>query len=79
MGLPTKTPFKSLGIIGSASTIVSSLIALAEWYNANQDLIMDTKTAVVALWVALASGVVSLVGRWRARLPISLTGEKVKE
>lgn len=79
MGLPTKSPFKSFGAISSFTSIASTMFAIVQWYTANQDLIAETQTQIIALYVALAGGIGALIGRWRARLPLSLKGEKIPE
>lgn len=64
--MQTKGIFKSIGSLGSIMAIVTGLLG---WYNElPPELIGDTQA-----WVALiVTGAISLYGRWKATVPLSV-------
>lgn len=69
----SKPAVRSLGIlsgVGSLIGILGIITQLREFIAANPDLVDDTKIAFIAVFTAVST-LLSIVGRWRASLPIS--------
>jgi hypothetical protein len=65
--MATKKPHQSLGIWGSLTRLTAFVTFLSQL---PPDLIEETRMLGLA-FMALVGDVMALIGRWRARLPIS--------
>jgi len=62
-----KSPIKSLGVWGSVLTIAISLGASIGWWS--EDFVTaegDTINQLLVTGATLVSGIIALIGRWRA-------------
>lgn len=72
-----KSAVKSLGFWGSTASLVSWFYMIVEIVSKiPPELIEDTKSFVLVTLAGVFASLMSLIGRWRAQLPLSLIGSK---